>query len=205
MRPRANSKKLCTYKKQKTNYSGGWGRFFLRGAFSRDTPYVCNHLCIFCYICFSASFCVMGTTCTVLLRRYQVGRALRAVDSRLKRDWTHWAENGLYCKDIRQDQRRQKHDLSSTGEMICSTLVGLARKTNMEQEHGAASLSRPSAEARGLLQRQRRRLRAWCSKVCVEAPREGRSVAMSRNISSHLVVCLHGVTSKRESFLHNAR
>lgn len=108
------------------------------------------------------------------LHRYQVGRALRAVDSRLKREWIHWAERGRYCKDIQHEQRRQKHNWLATGEMTGrSPPVGLARTSNMEQEHRTASMARPSAEAQGLLQRRRRRLRAWCSKVCVEAKRGG--------------------------------
>lgn len=105
------------------------------------------------------------------LRRYQVGRALRAVDSRLKMEWIHWAENGLYCKGSQNKRRRQPYDFSSTTEIPDSTLVGLARTTNMGQGCGAASRYLPSAETQGLLQRRKRRLRAWCSKVGVEARR----------------------------------
>ena len=94
---------------------------------------------------------------------------MRAVDSRLKMEWIHWAENGLYCKGIQNKRRRQPYDFSSTTEIPDSTLVGLARTTNMGQGCGAASRYLPSAETQGLLQRRKRRLRAWCSKVGVEA------------------------------------
>lgn len=136
-------------------------------------PPVCNATCS------GASFLYHGHT-RILHHRYQVGRALRAVDYRLKREWINWAENGLCCKGIQHATHRQRCDFFSTGEPTNSALVGLARKADRKQGHGAASMGRPSAEARGLLQRRGRCLRAWCSKVRAEA-REGKSVAMFRN------------------------
>eukprot|EP00903_Cladosiphon_okamuranus_P007906 g7636.t2 len=81
-------------------------------------------------------------------------------------EWIHWVEDGLYFKDIQHEQRRQNYDsLSSRETTGRSILVGLTRATNMEQGHRTSAIVRPSAEARGLLQRRRRRLRAWCSKA----------------------------------------
>lgn len=104
----------------------------------------------------------------------QVGRALRAVDPRLKAEWIQWAENGTCSKDVRREQHRLDYDASLIGETTGDTTgAGLARIsrvatiTRMEQDNAAASLGPPSAESRSLLQRRRRRLRAWCSEVCV--------------------------------------
>lgn len=89
---------------------------------------------------------------------------MRAVDSRLKAEWIQWAENGTCSKDIQDKQHRLGNATSMMGETTDTTGKGLAR---IYPEDAAASLGPPSVERGSLLQRRRRRLRAWCSEVCV--------------------------------------
>lgn len=100
----------------------------------------------------------------------QVGRALRAVDPRLKADWINWAENGA-CSAEEVHQKKQYQDALSIDIGNGCVGVGLARTscvaaTTTRQGHAEASLGRRSSERSNSLRRRRRRLRAWCEKVC---------------------------------------
>ncbi|CAM9964914.1 unnamed protein product, partial [Ectocarpus fasciculatus] len=101
----------------------------------------------------------------------EVGRALRAVDPRLKADWMNWAENGaLTCSEEEIHQKKQHQDTSSIDIGKGCVGVGLARiscvaATTARQGHAEASLGRRSSERSNSLQKRRRRLRAWCDKA----------------------------------------
>lgn len=96
-------------------------------------------------------------------RKFQVGRALRAVDSRLKWEWVQWAENGLLRKDIQSEGRRQELERGFTDEATNDAEVGSTGTAtwSTEQENAAAV----PGQRRSSHQEQRRRLRAWCIKV----------------------------------------
>ncbi len=93
-----------------------------------------------------------------------MGRALRAVDSRLKWEWVQWAEDGLRSKDTQDEGRRQALELglfkdeAANGAEVGST--GTATRST-EQDDAAADLG----QRRSSPQRRRRRLRAWCIEV----------------------------------------
>lgn len=111
---------------------------------------------------------------------FQVGRALRAVDPRLKMEWMRWAEGAALSCDGRMDTVH--HGLHPPGNgppptskvrATTGQLEGLARTSRggttpvCANWYAEASLNDPSARMRGSPQRRRRRrLRAWCSKVC---------------------------------------
>ncbi|CAM9568256.1 unnamed protein product, partial [Ectocarpus sp. 8 AP-2014] len=78
----------------------------------------------------------------------EVGRALRAVDPRLKADWINWAENGA-CRAEEVHQKKKYQDASCVA-------------ATTRQGHAEASLGRRSSERSNSLRRRRRRLRAWC-------------------------------------------
>ncbi|CAN0036313.1 unnamed protein product, partial [Ectocarpus sp. 12 AP-2014] len=99
----------------------------------------------------------------------EVGRALRAVDPRLKADWINWAENGA-CIAEGVHQKNKYQDASSIDIGHGCVGVGLARTscgaaTTTRQGHAEASLGRRSADRSNSLHRRRRRLRAWCDKA----------------------------------------
>ncbi|CAN0024626.1 unnamed protein product, partial [Ectocarpus sp. 12 AP-2014] len=99
----------------------------------------------------------------------EVGRALRAVDPRLKADWINWADNGA-CIAEEGHQKKKYQDVASTDIGHGCVEVGLARTScvaarTTRQGHAEALLGRRSAERSNPLQRRRRRLRAWCEKA----------------------------------------
>ncbi|CAM9647185.1 unnamed protein product, partial [Ectocarpus sp. 13 AM-2016] len=115
----------------------------------------------------------------------EVGRALRAVDPRLKADWINWAEHGACIAEevhqknkyqdassivIRHGQKKKCQGASSIDIWHGCDGVGLARTscgaaTTTRQGHAETSLGRRSADRSNSLQRRRRRLRAWCEKA----------------------------------------
>ncbi|CAM9859944.1 unnamed protein product, partial [Scytosiphon promiscuus] len=109
----------------------------------------------------------------------EVGRALRAIDFRLKVEWMRWAEDAtVSCGGSRNVVQHQKHprrdDPPSMGKACDSTgllerwerVSRVARTTVSAKGHATASLGDPSAQRSGSpCRRRHRRLRAWCSKA----------------------------------------
>jgi len=129
----------------------------------------------------------------------QVGRALRAVDSRLKWEWVQWAENGLRSKNIQRESRRQElepglfTDEATNRAEVGST--GTAAWT-MEQEEAAAVLD----QRRSSPQRRRRTLRAWCIEVRESKAQQGDAWYCSSKVSLQPLNCKTGRCTSRAAY-----